>query len=315
MYRRNLPKRYLSTSLINRKHVVLLWCVCAGLVDEIFLTQTQPYICFLGLIFQFIIIKIKMTDQKVSINSDAENSLIDALKNHPKGVTQKILMESIPSLSVPELAQILNKLIGQGKIDLLKKGKQLVYALKGDSSKKPLGGDVEERLILEAVTKAGNDGISAKELKFATNLPQPQITKMLKVMEGRRLVKSVVAKGLADKLSDPISQRRASFKSSRDICDYINSLKISKVELKLSDIEKILEALIYDNKIEKSVSLTNSSTGESGSGNFYKISKSLISSAGLMRMPCGVCPVYYDCGKNKRISPSTCVYMKEWLDL
>ncbi|GFQ98105.1 DNA-directed RNA polymerase III subunit RPC6 [Trichonephila clavata] len=304
-----------------------------------------------------------MTDQKVSLNSDAENSLIDTLKNHPKGVTQKILMESIPSLSVPELAQILNKLIGQGKIDLLKKGKQLVYALKTDSSKKPQGADVEERLVLEAVTKAGNDGISAKELKFATNLPQPQITKMLKVMEGRRLVKSVVAsnkkklfmlfglepstgvtggtfytgqefetefvdvlgeqcykyllqaKGLADKLSDPFSRRRASFKSSRDICDYINSLKISKVELKLSDIEKILEALIYDNKIEKSVSLTNSSTGESGSGNFYKISKSLIISAGLMRMPCGVCPVYYDCGKDKPISPSTCVYMKEWLDL
>lgn len=303
-----------------------------------------------------------MTEQKVSLNSDSENSLIDTLKNHPKGVTQKILMESIPSLSVPELAQILNKLISQGKIDLLKKGKQLVYALKNDSIKKSQGADVEERLILDAVTKAGNNGISAKELKYATNLPQPQITKMLKVMEGRRLVKSVVAsnkkklfmlfglepstavtggtfytgqefesefvdvlgeqcyryllqaKGLADKLSDPVSQRRASFKSSRDICDYINSLKISKVELKLPDIEKILEALIYDNKIEKSVSLTNGSSEESGSENFYKATKPLLSNAGLMRMPCGVCPVYYDCGKGKTVSPSTCIYMKEWLE-
>ncbi|GFS94347.1 DNA-directed RNA polymerase III subunit RPC6 [Nephila pilipes] len=304
-----------------------------------------------------------MTEQKGTFNSESESTVIATLKNHPSGVTQKILMDSIPSLAVLDLAQILNKLISQGKIDLLKKGKQLVYALKDDSSKKSQGADVEENLILDAVKKAGDNGITAKDLKFATNLPQPQITKMLKNMESRRIVKSVVAcnkkklfmlfelqpshtvtggtfftgqefetefvdvlgdqcyryllqaKGLADKLTDPVSQRLASFKSSRDICDYINSLKISKIELKLPDIEKILEALVYDNKVEKSISLTNSSTKESGSENFYKVTKSLISSAGLMRMPCGVCPVYYECGKGKTVSPSTCVYMKEWLDL
>ncbi|GBN94692.1 DNA-directed RNA polymerase III subunit RPC6, partial [Araneus ventricosus] len=223
------------------------------------------------------------------------------------------------------------------KIDLLKKGKQLVYAYK-NASRKSQGADNEEKLILEAVKKSGNDGIAPKDIKYATNLPQPQITKILKGMEARRLVKSVVssskkklfllyglepshavtggtfysgqefetefvdvlgeqcyryllqAKGLAEKLSDPVSQRHASFKSSREICDYINSLKISKVELKLPDIEKILEALIYDDKVEKSVSLTSSSSKGSGSENFYRTIKPLLSSAGLMRMPCGVCP-------------------------
>lgn len=39
--------------------------------------------------------------------------IIEVLKNEPKGVTQKSLEESIPSLSVVELAQVLNKFISQ----------------------------------------------------------------------------------------------------------------------------------------------------------------------------------------------------------
>ncbi|KAF8774800.1 DNA-directed RNA polymerase III subunit RPC6 like protein [Argiope bruennichi] len=217
-----------------------------------------------------------MTEQNSLPDSDLEVMLLATLKNHAGGATQNILMESIPSLSVMELAQLLNKLIGQGKIDLLKKGKQLVYAFKNDGSRKSQGANNEENLILEAVKKSGNNGIAPKEIKYVTNLPQPQITKILKSMEAKRLIKSIVsstkkklfmlyglepshavtggtfysgqefetefvdvlgeqcyryllqAKGLAEKFSDPVSQRHASFKSSREICDYINSLKISK---------------------------------------------------------------------------------------
>lgn len=65
--------------------------------------------------------------------------------------------------------------------------------------------------------------------------------------------------------------------------------------LSLQDIENILDALIYDEKIEKCVSVikTHSSTNKSESENLYKVTKSLISSAALMRMPCGACLVSY----------------------
>ncbi|KAG8184825.1 hypothetical protein JTE90_004923 [Oedothorax gibbosus] len=305
-----------------------------------------------------------MADQNGAANSNLEMTVIEALKDHPKGVTQKDLEALIPSLSVVELVQVLNKFISQDKINLMRKGKQLVYVIKdGSSGKKPLAGtDVEDKVIYEAVKRAGNDGISSKELKYACNLPQPQITKILKSMEAKRLVKSVVsaskkkvfmlfglepshavtggtfysgqefesefvdvlgdqcyrylqqAKALAEKHSDPLSQRRAAFKSSKEICDYINSLKISKVELKMSDIENILESLVYDAKVEKSVSMSNTFK-DTGSENFYRIVKPLLLNAGLMRMPCGVCPVFKDCGAGRDISPSTCIYMKEWLEL
>ncbi|GBO27279.1 hypothetical protein AVEN_141538-1 [Araneus ventricosus] len=57
-----------------------------------------------------------MTEQSGMAGPDLEAMLLATLKNHPSGVTQNILMESIPALSVLELAQLLNKLIAQNKI-------------------------------------------------------------------------------------------------------------------------------------------------------------------------------------------------------
>lgn len=122
------------------------------------------------------------------------------------------------------------------------------------------------------------------------------------------------AKLAADKLADPMMQRNASFKSSKDICNYINGLKVSKVQLSLQDIESILDSLVYDDKVEKYVVNNSSSSNADGFQNLYRIIKPLLSSSGLMRVPCGVCPVHNECSENGAISPSTCPYMKEWLE-
>ncbi|KFM67901.1 DNA-directed RNA polymerase III subunit RPC6, partial [Stegodyphus mimosarum] len=68
-------------------------------------------------------------------------------------------------------------------------------------------------------------------------------------------------------------------------------------KLSVQDTEKILESLIYDGKLEKSKALGSSSISKDKvSENFYKVTKSVISSTGLMRMPCGVCTVFNNCG-------------------
>ncbi|XP_071041825.1 DNA-directed RNA polymerase III subunit RPC6 isoform X3 [Parasteatoda tepidariorum] len=113
---------------------------------------------------------------------------------------------------------------------------------------------------------------------------------------------------MTDKSLDPISQRKSSFKTSEEICDHINSLKVSKVVLSMQDIETILDTLIYDGKVEKCLSPSSSDRY------VYRDVKPLVTSCGLMRVPCGVCPVSEDCQEGTIISPSTCPYMKEWLD-
>lgn len=93
----------------------------------------------------------------------------------------------------------------------------------------------------------------------------------------------------------------------------------SQVQLSVDDIETILNTLIYDGKVEKTVvssggGLGSSSRDSDGVVNLYRAVEPLVQSAGLMRMPCGTCPVIHNCYEGGAVSPSTCQYFKKWLD-
>ncbi|XP_033735588.1 DNA-directed RNA polymerase III subunit RPC6-like isoform X2 [Pecten maximus] len=111
---------------------------------------------------------------------------------------------------------------------------------------------------------------------------------------------------------DPIAQRNAAFTSLSDVWKYISELGISKVQLSVDDIETIMDTLIYDGKVERSVTASTSS-GEASS-KLYRAMKPLVPTTGLMRMPCGSCPVFDQCCEGGPVSPTNCVYMKEWLE-
>lgn len=124
----------------------------------------------------------------------------------------------------------------------------------------------------------------------------------------------------AKKLSpDPLAHKNASYGSSQDILKFITDLGISKVQLSIKDIETILDTLIFDGKLEMTVvadtSSSSTSRGEScRHKKLYRAVKPILSSTGLVRVPCGVCPVVDRCEEGSAISPSTCIYMKEWLN-
>lgn len=113
---------------------------------------------------------------------------------------------------------------------------------------------------------------------------------------------------------DPISQRNMTYASSREIWNYISQLGISKVQLSLEDIETILDTLIYDSKVEKSVLSDRSSTDGSGLVNVYRALEPLMKPSGLVRSPCSVCPLINSCKIGGVISPTNCQYLKDWLD-
>lgn len=126
---------------------------------------------------------------------------------------------------------------------------------------------------------------------------------------------------------DPIVRRHLACASSVEILRFISELGVSKVQLSLDDIESILDTLVYDGKVEKTMSVgqaaASSSSGAAveptkddrgGGVKVYRSIRSLVVSTGLMRIPCGVCPVIVECHVGGLVSPSTCQYMKEWLD-
>lgn len=111
---------------------------------------------------------------------------------------------------------------------------------------------------------------------------------------------------------DPIAQRNGSYASSQDVWKYISELGISKVQLSVEDIETILDTLIYDGKCERAIV---AGAGESGQTKLFRAVNPIIQSTGLMRMPCGSCPVFHNCYEGGVVSPTTCIYMKQWLQL
>ena len=84
----------------------------------------------------------------------------------------------------------------------------------------------------------------------------------------------------------PLMVWNASFMKSKEICQVIADLQVSKVALSLEDIELILDTLVYDGKVEKSV---GHEAGEQVK--MYRAIETLLPSAGFVRVPCGICPV------------------------
>ena len=48
---------------------------------------------------------------------------------------------------------------------------------------------------------------------------------------------------------------------------------------------------MYDDKVEKCVVVDSSSSNADASLNLYRVIKPLFNASGLMKVPCGVCPV------------------------
>ncbi|KAI4484092.1 hypothetical protein M0804_007548 [Polistes exclamans] len=104
----------------------------------------------------------------------------------------------------------------------------------------------------------------------------------------------------------PLDAKNIAFASSHEVLKFISDLGISKVKLMVEDLEMILNTLIYDGKVEKSVSTDGT--------NMYRSVRPLLTSTGLLKAPCGVCPVMKNCCDIGDVTPTKCLYMKEWLE-
>lgn len=151
-------------------------------------------------------------------------------------------------------------------------------------------------------------------------------------------------------INDPIGTRNATYATTKEIADYIKKIKISNVELNLDDIDSILNTLIFDGKVERSVMHSTGTANKSSNSehvSLYRAVNSMLPiynvnydneeameedsaqqqpasnavakrvkgyGSSLIRVPCGICPVINDCSEDGPISPKTCIYMKEWLE-
>eukprot|EP00877_Chromochloris_zofingiensis_P008185 jgi/Chrzof1/361/Cz01g13040.t1 len=144
----------------------------------------------------------RVKDNTVRVKSEAASTgppgatmsvddMILSLSNkHPEGLTNQTIMTELAAVGQDKWVLAINRLLASGKLSLFQNGTDLVYktAVKDVKTK---GLNPEELLVYQVIKQAGNTGVWTKDMKIRTNLAQPQITKILKALEGRHLIKSV----------------------------------------------------------------------------------------------------------------------------
>jgi len=92
---------------------------------------------------------------------------------------------------------------------------------------------------------------------------------------------------------------------------FIDNQKVATTPLTQDDIQRLLDVLILDKRIEKILS--------GADGFAYKALRKTVQeiedgpSNGLTEAPCGRCPVFDLCEEGGPVGPSNCVYFRDWL--
>eukprot|EP01134_Creolimax_fragrantissima_P004414 CFRG4414T1 len=119
-----------------------------------------------------------------------------------------------------------------------------------------------------------------------------------------------------------INRVKASCVSESELLEHIEKSNVSNAQLTLQDVESLMKALVYDGKVQilmsgSSVTPIKDRQGRAISAGMkiYRSVDTYLPANGLTQSPCGVCPVAKFCHVGSPISPESCTYMKDWLDI
>lgn len=73
--------------------------------------------------------------------------------------------------------------------------------MKEQPSSKFKGTDNEEKIVLRIIEEAGNKGIWHRDIRTKSNLNQTALNKILKALEGKKLIKSVLSVSVSNLLN------------------------------------------------------------------------------------------------------------------
>ncbi|XP_019399602.1 PREDICTED: DNA-directed RNA polymerase III subunit RPC6 isoform X3 [Crocodylus porosus] len=263
---------------------------------------------------------------------DVENRIIELCHQFPHGITDQVIQNEMPHTDAQQRAMAINRLLSMGQLDLLRSNTGLLYRIKdSQNASKMKGSDNQEKLVYQIIEDAGNKGIWSRDIRYKSNLPLTEINKILKNLESKKLIKAVKSVAASKKkvymlynLQPDRSVTGGAWYSDQDFeSEFVEVLNQqcfkflqSKVELSMEDIETILNTLIYDGKVEMTIIAAKEGTVGSVDGQMklYRAVNPIIQPTGLVRTPCGLCPVFDDCHEGGEISPSNCIYMTEWLE-
>lgn len=143
--------------------------------------------------FEIMAETIKQEPEGVAISAACVRiTALSANKTNTGGLTNEDLNTELNDIPVGVRLQAINKLLQSGTIELLQKGKSLIYRIK-ETGKSSAPGDIdnEEKVIYQIIEEGGNKGIWIRDIRTKSNLIMTQLNKILKNLENKKLIKAV----------------------------------------------------------------------------------------------------------------------------
>jgi len=143
-----------------------------------------------------------MSTETTNLNANAdpintEQRILELCSQNPDGITDAILQKEMPFVTPPQRVAAINRLLSLQKLDLLKSAQLgIVYRLKDKqdpSSFMNNSNELEEKIVYTAIKEAGNKGIWYRDIGTKTNMKTTALSKALKSLESKKLVKSVTS--------------------------------------------------------------------------------------------------------------------------
>ncbi|EGG21804.1 RNA polymerase III subunit [Cavenderia fasciculata] len=274
------------------------------------------------------------------MSKDIEDKFLVILQQHPTGISQKDFKDELGGDNQAILT-VINKLVKEGRIIYIQNpdgstSYREVTTLEDQSKFKGLSAD--EMLIYQIIEDSKDKGAWTKDMRGQTNLQQVQITKIIKTLETRKLIKAVKTidagkkkvymsysmepsrdltggslysggQTLDQELINAMKWSCSSFisnKGAADISEVMNYLKKQgEKDLTEEDILTLLNSLIYDGLVEEMRDTRAKHVlSRKPTGIIYKPTKTKIPENHFTKMPCGNCPVFHLCSEVGEITPA-----------
>eukprot|EP00752_Nemacystus_decipiens_P003041 g2819.t1 len=253
------------------------------------------------------------------------------------GVNSEVLSENFGE-EYPLLVDIINSLLVDNRLQLSKGENDTMWykLVQEEKAKKLTGLTPEQLMIYQVIEKAGNKGIWTRDIKTATSVNQNTLTKTLKSLEGRHLIKT--AKSVTSKSKKlymlyeltPAKEitggpwytdQEFDYEFVKHLSSYVLSYVkeqvsgISKIDLSMDEVKLIVTTLVYDGLLEEVRGAVSRFNRDAGDGPVYKMAPTAEVVNPFTEVPCGTCKVMKHCSEDGVVSPKTCVYLAEWLNL
>ena len=272
-------------------------------------------------------------------------------------VTQSDIESFLPDgrNDVQAVSDVINTLLSRRLLEAMHQGNGLVYRAINQTEARRMGDmDGDEAMIYQYIKSAGNEGIWSRHIKARTNLHATVITRNLKTLESKSLVKCIrsvqnptrkiymlydltpsieVSGGpwftdseldveFVQRLSDAIEEfiRRKTVPKDKDQLFPSTHTDFPTTEV-IHDWLKsksITEVSLGQSEIKSLLNvLSYDGKIEARLDGSYKTVRSLVSkesNSALTEMPCGHCPVLHLCQEGGVVSPEGCVYWSDWID-